>query len=275
MSNEDVKTEETSGKSKGPLGIILVLFLVLAAILGLGLYNNAQKAQNSEGNATETQTASHDDEADTSETETAQAAASSEDTSTESVQSTVEIDVEALSTPRILGDVNAPVKISEHSSFSCSHCGTFHKTNFKKIKQDYIDTGKAYLVFDDFPRNRPDLLIGAIARCVPEQGYFNFIQLVFETQQQWIKDKNFIDYIKQNAKLTGATSEEIEACHNSTELHEAMANRREDAHKDKGVNSTPTLVIGSANSVNIGGLESYDKIKEIIDAAYAEAQKAE
>ena len=43
MSEEETKTEENKGKS--PLGIILVLFAILAIILGYGLYNNAQKAK--------------------------------------------------------------------------------------------------------------------------------------------------------------------------------------------------------------------------------------
>ncbi len=263
MSEEETKTEENKGKS--PLGIILVLFAILAILLGYGLFNNAQKAKD----GANTQTAATSDEPSANQ-ETTQTKSLHTDAETAVA---VELDIDALSTPRILGDINAPVKISEHSSFTCGHCGKFHATNFKKIKQEYIATGKAYIVFDDFPRNRPDLLIGAIARCVPEQSYFNFIQLIFETQKDWINDTNYIDYIKQNAKLAGADMSKVEACYESKELQENMAERREAAHNDHDVKSTPTLVIN--DSVTIGGMDNYEKVKAALDAAYDASKKTE
>ena len=216
MSEEETKTEENKGKS--PLGIILVLFAILAIILGYGLYNNAQKAKD----GADTQTAAVSENSSKGEEASQTVAGTSTQTTDVDASIAVELDIDALSKPRILGDENAPVKISEHSSFTCGHCGNFHATNFKKIKEDYIATGKAYITFDDFPRNRPDLLIGSIARCVPDEAYFNFIQLVFETQEKWINDTNFIDYIKQNAKLAGANMAKVEACYESKELQQKM-----------------------------------------------------
>ena len=126
--------------------------------------------------------------------------------------------VEALSAPRILGNPDAPIKISEHSSFTCGACRAFHDVNYQKIKADFIDTGKAYLVFDDFPRNGVDVVVGAVARCVPDNAYFNFVQLVFNTQDQWSQNRNFADHIKQNAVLAGADAEQVDQCFDSKEL---------------------------------------------------------
>ncbi len=267
MSEEETKTEENKGKS--PLGIILVLFAILAIILGYGLYNNAQKAKD----GADTQTAAVSEKSSKGEEASQTVAGTSTQTTDVDASIAVELDIDALSKPRILGDENAPVKISEHSSFTCGHCGNFHATNFKKIKEDYIATGKAYITFDDFPRNRPDLLIGSIARCVPDEAYFNFIQLVFETQEKWINDTNFIDYIKQNAKLAGANMAKVEACYESKELQQKMVDSREAAFKNHNVDSTPTLVIN--DTVKIGGMDSYAAIKEALDAAYEASQKAE
>ncbi len=288
MSEDENLAEEKTKKS--PLGIILILFLILAAVLGYGLFNNAQKAKTSasQGADVATTDASSNDttaeakatdmatEGDVAEqthtTETADTDAAS--TSAEIAKAAIDLDIVKLATPRILGNQDAPVKISEHSSFTCGHCGTFHATNFKTIKAEYIDTGKAYIVFDDFPRNRPDLLIGAIARCVPNESYFNFIQLVFENQKEWLSKPDYMDYIKQNAILAGANADEVEACYESTELQKIMADRRENAHKNHNVKATPTIVIN--DSVTIGGLDEYAKIKDALDAAYdAATEKAE
>ena len=49
------------------------------------------------------------------------------------------IDVKDALKERILGNPNAPIKISEHSSFSCGHCGKFHNNVFKDFCHDRFD----------------------------------------------------------------------------------------------------------------------------------------
>lgn len=291
MSEEENQTEEKNKKS--PLGLILILFIALAGLLGFGLFKNAQKANMNETSPNleasengiekaievvenkieDAQETLEENQIPMPEEDQENSASENPDTTTASAASSENtLDITSLSTPRVLGNPDAPVKITEHSSFTCGHCGSFHATNFKIIKEEYIDTGKAYLVFDDFPRNRPDLLIGAIARCVPEHSYFNFIQLIFETQKEWLPKKDeYIEYIKQNAVLAGADKDEVEKCYTSQELHEEMAERREVAFKQNNVKSTPTLIIN--DTVNIGGMDKYETIKSALDAAYESATK--
>ncbi len=172
-------------------------------------------------------------------------------------------DLKKAATPRILGNINAPVKIVEHSSFSCPHCAQFHATNFKKLKSEYIDTRKAYLVFDDFPLNKHDIIIGSLARCVPEDSYFKFIQFVFEKQEEWKKSADYIGYLKQNAMLTGATDEELQKCIDNEELHRIIAERGKNAYQYKGVKGTPTIIVNDSGPMN--ALSSFHEIKTMID----------
>lgn len=176
-----------------------------------------------------------------------------------------------LTTPRILGDSKSPVKITEHSSFTCGACAHYHGDNFKKIKADYIDTGKAYLVFDDFPRNAPDLEIGMVARCLPETSYFNFVQLLFETQEKWASETEFKKYVKQNAILAGLAEDKYEECLKNADLQKSLAEHREAAVAKFGVKGTPTLVIN--DKTVISGMAPYNQIKEALDAEYAKAAK--
>ena len=76
------------------------------------------------------------------------------------------IDMEKALSERVLGNPGAPIKISEHSSFSCGHCGNFHQNVFSEFKANWIDTGKAYLVFSDFPLNAPALHASLVGRCI-------------------------------------------------------------------------------------------------------------
>lgn len=263
MSNtEDQATDTTEKAKKSPVGIILIIFAIFAitaVVSFLSLTNNKAEPNN----VTEASNENVDVSLQTEQANAAQADnASDSDVVTKSEPFV--FDLEKASTPRILGNPNAPIKISEHSSFTCGGCAMFHKNNFKLIKEEYIDTGKAYIVFDDFPRNMFDIKIGAVARCVPEKAYFDFVQLLFETQKTWLNEK-YTTYLKQNAKLTGASSAQIDTCLNSKELHEALAHRQEAAANDHGVKSTPTLVIN--DKTVISGLDKYATIKAALDAA--------
>ena len=182
----------------------------------------------------------------------------------------IELDIKALAEPRVLGDSNAPLKISAHNSFTCSACKTFHMESFERIKADYIDTGKAYLVFEDFPRNNPDVTISAIARCVPEKSYFKFIKLIYKTQSQWMKGDYYKSFIKQNAKLTGADSALIENCSKNKELHETLAARGQYVYETLGVDSTPTFVINDKRKV-IGAVP-YAQFRKVLEEEFAKVK---
>lgn len=256
---EDQSNETTEKTKKSPIGLILIVLALLALIIMVGLANNVKITP---PEATETAEAVETTKQDTSADATAAQATDGAETTTQEVSA--DFDLEKASTPRILGNPDAPIKISEHSSFTCGACAMFHKSNFKMIKEEYIDTGKAYIVFDDFPRNKYDIIIGSVARCVPETAYFNFIQLLFETQADWLNEE-YLTHLKQNAKLTGASETQINNCLNSTELHEALAKRQKAAHEDHAVESTPTLVIN--DSVIVSGLAPYATIKAALEAA--------
>jgi len=284
MLQSDQKQKAYANESGGALPIVLVV--ILALIIGALIMTSQKDAKQNIKQPLETE-ASLDVEG--AETSTAAAVVDVSDTDTKNVDASpsvtdavttgadevvaadvVTLDVEALGTPRILGNIDAPVKISEHSSFTCGGCARFHSENFKNIKRDYIDTGKAYLVFDDFPRNQYDILIGAAARCVPDQAYFNFIQLLFDTQKEWLNE-DYMSYVKQNAALAGADKDVVDACIENEDLQKILANRQEAANKTHNVNSTPTLVIN--DGVTIGGLDKYLDIRKAIDAAFDAAEK--
>ncbi len=269
MSESEDQTEKNE---KSPLGIIWIILVLLVAVLGFAIYNNLSKLDDAQSSkATEIAGKDHGEAGhvhdmadDMAATKTMKPALNSD------AVVNADFDLEKASKPRILGNPDAPIKISEHSSFTCGHCSKFHQTNFKRIKADYVDTGKAYIIYNDFPLNGHDIKIGAAARCVPEESYFTFIQLLFETQKDWLKE-DYIAYIKQNALLTGASSAQIEACLNSEELFEALAKQREVAMDKHDVKATPTLVIN--DSIVIPGLSPYADLKKALDAELEKSSK--
>lgn len=85
-----------------------------------------------------------------------------------------------------LGDKNAKVTIIEFSDFQCPFCRSFWGGSLSQIKTQYIDTGKARLVYKQFPLTdiHPGAKVAAEASlCAFEQGKFwEFHDKVFGEQ---------------------------------------------------------------------------------------------
>ncbi|MCE7886121.1 MAG: DsbA family protein [Alphaproteobacteria bacterium PRO2] len=184
----------------------------------------------------------------------------------------VTIDVNAALSDRILGNSSAPVKISEHASFTCGHCGDFHRETFAQLKKEYIDTGKAYLVFSDFPLNAPAVQASMVARCLPQDKYFDFVSLLFEKQQDWAYNPNYLDYLQAEAGKAGLDKDHFQACIQNKELQEGIVNRMKGVQAQWNINSTPSFVINNRNTIS--GAIPFEEFKKILDAELA-GQKSE
>ena len=71
----------------------------------------------------------------------------------------------------ILGNANAPVTIVEYGDYQCPFCTRYFSQIQPLIKSQYIDTGKAKMVFRDFPFLGPESTAAAnAAQCAGDQG---------------------------------------------------------------------------------------------------------
>src|SRR5512139_2657733 len=73
--------------------------------------------------------------------------------------------VELKADDMVHGQANAPVTIVEYASMTCPHCAAFNKDVIPQLTKDYIDTGKAKLVFREFPLDGAARMASAVARC--------------------------------------------------------------------------------------------------------------
>jgi protein-disulfide isomerase len=191
----------------------------------------------------------------------------------EDIVAEASFDLDAASQERIMGDPNAPIKISEHSSLTCGHCGNFHRTIFKEFKAAYIDTGKAYLVFSDFPLNAPALHATKASRCIADDNqYFAFLDKLFTEQESWAYEASYMSYLEKTAGEFGLDSVTFEACVNSQELQDNLVARIQANQSQYGVNSTPSFVIN--NQITINGGHDFASFDANIQGALAEIKAA-
>lgn len=172
---------------------------------------------------------------------------------------------------KALGKEDAPLTIVEFSSLSCGHCGDFHKNAYNDIKRDYIETGKVRFIVVDFPLNLPAVEGAMLAHCLPEDQYFNFIQLLFTTQSDWLVEGDYLSKLKQNAALAGLGEAEIEACLQNQALKDALVKRNEEAQKIYSVEATPTFIFNNSE-FKLTGARPYSEFKAKIDEFLAKSE---
>ena len=173
-------------------------------------------------------------------------------------------------TEMTLGDADAPVTFIEYASFTCPHCADFHDTQFKKLKQDYIDTGKVHFIYRDVYFDRFGLWASMVARCGGEERFFGIADMIYDQQKDWIGNGQdpvaIADRLRKIGKVAGLEDDTLDACLKDDQWARTLfAWYRENAGAD-GVESTPTLVINGEKHAN----QSYDKLAEIIDAELGE-----
>ena len=166
--------------------------------------------------------------------------------------------------PAVVGKANAPVTIIEFASLGCPHCARFHHDTYPKLKKEYIDTGKAKLIFTDFPLGTPALAASMIARCAGPERYFGFIDMFFRAQQQWSRANNPLEALKKVARFGGFSGEDVDACFKQQALIDHIQKMARKATEDHQINSTPSFLV---NGKKISGNLPYDEFRAIIEDA--------
>ncbi len=165
---------------------------------------------------------------------------------------------------RGVGDPNAPVQIQEFFSLTCNHCADFHAGAYQALKERFIDTGKVYFIFEEFPLNGPALYGSMIARCMPEERYEPFISLLLKNQETWAFGGDFKKGLKQNAKLAGMSDESFDACFANKELQKEIAQNIAEASDAWKISSTPSFVVNKGERL-LNGSQSIENFEKVIN----------
>lgn len=173
------------------------------------------------------------------------------------------------------GNPDAPVTIMEFADFECPGCGQFATLEEPEIRTRLIETGLANFRFFDFPlaMHQNTLSAHLAASCAADQNKFwEMHDALFANQDRWNAQatSNPRKVIDPLATSVGLDAQKYAECMTSqANLGRIQASMK--AGTDRGVSSTPTIIIG--NQVIPGGLR-FDGIKKMVDSIIAANPKA-
>jgi protein-disulfide isomerase len=170
----------------------------------------------------------------------------------------------------ILGSESAPVTIVEFGDYQCEACyHWFHNTRDTLI-DNYIETGKAKLVFVDLPFLGRDSPRAAHASyCADDQGKYWEYHTILYTFQDGPPDSGWADRDRLNsfAFSLDMNMDEFNECMDSSK-HKQRVNANYDEAVKNGVTQTPTFILVSSDGATkkLGGAQPYSVFAATIES---------
>jgi protein-disulfide isomerase len=174
----------------------------------------------------------------------------------------------------VIGKEDAPITIVEYADLTCPACAAFHKTVLPTVKEKYLDTGKAKLVFREFPINGLALLAFMTVRCVPTEKAAPLLSALFTRQDDWRGAASFEqlrDKLFSFGQQVGLTKQAFDACVPTVQggklqftsptqesLMKKITEVTNRANDSFGVSATPTFFVNGKRLPH-ATIEEFDK----------------
>lgn len=167
----------------------------------------------------------------------------------------------------VYGDPNAPVTIIEYASLTCPHCATFAKQYMPQLKERFIDTGKAKLVYRNYIMNRVDIAASAAARCGNDETTKKLMSVYFARQRDWAGSSNPVDELASLARRAGISRTQFDRCVSNEAMLKHLMQMTMGAQKEYNITSTPSFVVNG----EVLDFRTFEDAMELIAEAVADA----
>ena len=155
----------------------------------------------------------------------------------------------------ILGSESAPITIVEFGDYQCEACYAWFHTTRDRLIDNYVETGKAKLLFVDLPfLGRDSPMAAQASYCAEDQGqYWEYHEMLY-TFQDGHPDSGWADRDRLNsfAFSLDMNIDEFNECMDSSKYKNRVKANYDEAVKN-GVQSTPTFIIISQD----GAMEKF------------------
>ncbi|HEU4630212.1 MAG TPA: thioredoxin domain-containing protein [Gemmatimonadaceae bacterium] len=167
-----------------------------------------------------------------------------------------------------LGNPDAPVEVLEWADFECPGCMQFATVTEPDVRERLIRTGQISYRFFFFPLpdHKASAAASYAAACAGDQNKFwEMHDAIFNGFNDWswgrVRDPKGV--FKGYAERLGLDIATWEACYDSDKHHALITSHKAEGLR-RGVNATPTFVIGNRM---VSGAIGYDQFKALVDSA--------
>lgn len=173
------------------------------------------------------------------------------------------VDVAERKDAAVLGKSNAKVTVMVFTDFQCPFCQRFFTDAYKQIKEKYVDSGKAKIVYRHFPLafHQNAQKAGEAAECANRQGKFvEYHDVLFQKMQA---DGTGLDVasLKTYAADLRLSTSKFNSCLDNGETAEIVKGDMA-AGQAAGVSGTPTIFV---NGNRIVGAQPFSSFESVIE----------
>tara|TARA_Y100000741_G_C18107091_1_gene499278 strand:- start:53 stop:637 length:585 start_codon:yes stop_codon:yes gene_type:complete len=144
------------------------------------------------------------------------------------------------------GDINAKIKIIVYESLTCSHCADFHKNVYPKLKEEFIETGRVFIEYRNFPLNLAALNAAKIAHC-KNNGKTEVLHFLFKNYDNWVNGST-MEELNNNLNILikkQYLNIDFDKCLENKKIENFILEDRIEAVKKFEINATPTIIINN------------------------------
>ena len=169
----------------------------------------------------------------------------------------------------ILGDPSAPITIIEFGDYQCHFCSKWFHDTKPALESQYLDTGKANLVFVDLAFLGRDSPVAAQASyCADDQGmYWEYHDILYTYQEPQI-DGGWAnsERLKAFASAMGLDLDQFTDCLDSGKYAQRVQYNTSQA-ASHGITATPGfIIVGFDQQVQISGAQPFSVFEQTLDS---------
>jgi len=155
----------------------------------------------------------------------------------------MKISVDEIAAGKAMGSKSAPLRLEDFTDFECPACKYLFEHTTKMVIEDYVNTGKVYLIHHDFPLTMHQYSKQAAywANAAAAIGKFEPVaSALYGQQETWEVSGNIEATVA--TVLTPAELKRVKALINTQDVQDAVQ-RDMTLGNQRGVNQTPSLFV--------------------------------
>ncbi len=183
-----------------------------------------------------------------------------------------------------MGNPDAPIKLIEFGSLTCSHCAEFSEKGSAQLRDNFVASGRVSFEFRNFIRDAIDVTAAQLTRCGAPESFFALTEQAFANQPDMLakaqaageklqaatelpentrgiaiaQSVGLIDFFAAR----GIAKDQAAACLANSASATQLAKRTADQAKEFEITATPTFLI-NAQKADVG---NWDEVKARLES---------